>query len=159
MGSSTTANIYSAMCHCPRAHNADTSLQGSMEHDAQTECYTDKGDGCVGPEIRTCRLKSLNLTLHSVAGEYTVHPYGKMPYERGQTPECPTTLDLASCLRKKWDASCNSVDGLKCMGNSSCSTHRPPDIVLYDINLWFWFCMQWYGIAKPCHGGILRKPI
>ena len=54
-------------------------------------------------------------------------------------------MDLASCLKKKWDVSCNTADGMECMRNSRCANHRPPDFVFFDVNLWFWFRMQWYG--------------
>jgi len=145
MGDSTSENIYSALCHCERDHNALVLVQGSMEHDSQTECYHDPGNGCDGPLIKTCRLKMLNWTILFLQGEYVIHPYGPIPYERGQNPACSPDLDLSVCLKKKWDASCNAVDSMKCMSDPTCSVHKTPDLVLINANIWFWFRMGWYG--------------
>ena len=68
-----------------------------------------------------------------------------MPYNRGEKPNCEAFLDLASCLQKKWNASCNSADSFRCMHDPSCPNHRPPDFIFYNNNLWFWFRMGWYG--------------
>ena len=147
MGDSTDANIWATLCRCPRHGHVTISTQGTAEHDNETMCISDRGKNseCDGPKINTCHLKTLNLTLHQVEGEYTIHPYGPIPFQRGQKPECNTQLNLAYCLQKKWNATCNSYVSLKCMGDASCPTHRPPDIVFYNMNLWFWFRIGWFG--------------
>ena len=60
-----------------------------------------------------------------------------MPYNRGEKPNCEAFLDLASCLQKKWNASCNSADSFRCMHDPSC---------LPTLSFtWFGFRMGWYG--------------
>ena len=145
VGDSTTDNIFSTMCHCTRGHNNEIEIQGPMYHDSFTECYNDHPKECVGPELRTCKVRTLNLTIHHLQGEYVVHPYGPIPFGRGQHPECQYNLNLSSCLRFKWNESCNTVDSLKCMSNSSCVSHRPPDMIFINTNYWFWFRKQWFG--------------
>lgn len=144
MGDSTTENMYSTICRCKRSHNSLEEVQGPMEG-SNTECHEQPEAWCEGPSLKTCHMKMFNLTLHFLQGEYAIHPFGPMPYERGQNPVCEPDMNLASCLKKKWDVSCNNNTSLRCMANTSCTGARPPDMILVNVNLWFWFRMQWYG--------------
>ena len=79
MGDSTDANIWSMVCRCKREHNGGIiEVTGTLNHDNETECSFGPLTGCEGPTLNTCKIKTLNMTLHQVEGEYTVHPYGKV---------------------------------------------------------------------------------
>jgi len=79
MGDSTDANIWSMICRCKREHNGGIiEVTGTLNHDNETECSFGPLTGCEGPTLNTCKIKTLNMTLHQVEGEYTVHPYGKV---------------------------------------------------------------------------------
>ena len=140
MGDSTDFNIHSNLCHCKRNGHF---VSGSMIHGKETKCFSGKGKSClIG--MSSCYIERYNLSIHAVDGEYTTHPYGNIPYGRGQKPWCSGSTGLRECLRKKWNSTCNQKFGMRCISEKTCM-NRHPDIIVYNNNVWFWFRMNWYG--------------
>jgi len=137
LGDSTDYNLVASICYCPREEKSMPETGGV--HSSARTC-----SGDASRATRNCHFAPpLNLTLSVHGAEYALHPYGEMPYKRvGPGGPCEGRVPLRECLLGKFEACSNGVDSLREMHHGLVPQ---PDMVVINMNLWFWFRMQWYG--------------
>ena len=159
LGDSTDANVWARLCHCPRRRNkAGRTRQEENAALAAGACgaRSDTHVSCLGVDyvFATCTFPALELQLHYAQAAYGVHPYGPIPQQPARfLPRCDGSLD--DCYGKKWAEQNNERYGLGCMVRPEPAARaleqakgpraRQPDLVMVNVNLWYWWRLKFYG--------------
>eukprot|EP00523_Entomoneis_sp_CCMP467_P005175 CAMPEP_0168749140 /NCGR_PEP_ID=MMETSP0724-20121128/16552_1 /TAXON_ID=265536 /ORGANISM="Amphiprora sp., Strain CCMP467" /LENGTH=371 /DNA_ID=CAMNT_0008797019 /DNA_START=11 /DNA_END=1123 /DNA_ORIENTATION=- len=137
VGDSTDYNVLGSVCCCRRTWRRKFPGIDPPHVKSTTRV-------CSGSDTQTwkCHWPSLNLTINAHGAEYGIHPYGARSDSRiGAGGTCDDTVPLKECLFSKWKKCSNGVDSIKEMHDGLAAQ---PDIAVINVNLWFWYRLQYY---------------
>jgi len=124
IGDSTDRNIMEEICD-PWCEIMRNNCLGRSEDSLCFNCDLTQG----------CHYEHSNVTFSSFRAGYGIHPYGPIPYTPDKQYKTVKNESLKERFEEYMKIDIANMDLVK----------YPPTAFIFQINLWFWFRMQWWN--------------